>query len=193
MGDDQRQHIEITRDIAIRFNHRFGDTFVMPEAVMPEGRRPGDGPAGPDVEDVEVGRHRRRAASIMLDDPAAIMKKFKRAVTDCDSRGPLRPGRASRASATCSRSWRPCTGRDARGLAAEGYTQYGPLKADTGEAVVEPAAPDPGPLPRADGRPGRAAARCCAWAPTRPARSPPPPSPVPTPTSASSPPDPRPA
>jgi hypothetical protein len=35
IGDDQRQHVEITRDIAIRFNHRFGDTFVIPEAVTP--------------------------------------------------------------------------------------------------------------------------------------------------------------
>ena len=35
VGDDQRQHVEITRDIAIRFNHRFGDTFVVPEAVTP--------------------------------------------------------------------------------------------------------------------------------------------------------------
>jgi tryptophanyl-tRNA synthetase len=35
VGDDQRQHIEITRDIAVRFNHRFGDTFVLPKAVTP--------------------------------------------------------------------------------------------------------------------------------------------------------------
>ena len=35
VGDDQRQHIEITRDIALRFNHRFGDTFVVPKAVTP--------------------------------------------------------------------------------------------------------------------------------------------------------------
>ena len=36
VGDDQRQHVEITRDIAIRFNHRFGETFVIPEAVTPK-------------------------------------------------------------------------------------------------------------------------------------------------------------
>ena len=35
VGDDQRQHVEITRDIATRFNHRFGDTFVLPRAVTP--------------------------------------------------------------------------------------------------------------------------------------------------------------
>ena len=47
VGDDQRQHVEITRDIAIRFNHRFGETFVVPRAVTPEGRGPGHGPAEP--------------------------------------------------------------------------------------------------------------------------------------------------
>ncbi len=36
VGEDQRQHIEITRDAAVRFNHRFGDTFVIPEAVTPK-------------------------------------------------------------------------------------------------------------------------------------------------------------
>ena len=41
VGDDQRQHLELTRDLAIRFNHRYGDTFVVPEARHP--RRPGRG------------------------------------------------------------------------------------------------------------------------------------------------------
>ena len=45
VGDDQRQHVEITRDIAIRFNHRFGETFVVPEATTPQGRGAGHGPA----------------------------------------------------------------------------------------------------------------------------------------------------
>ena len=35
VGEDQRQHVELTRDIAIRFNHRFGDTFVVPKATFP--------------------------------------------------------------------------------------------------------------------------------------------------------------
>ena len=60
VGEDQRQHVEITRDLALRFNHRFGETFVIPKAVTPQGRGAGDGPAGPDVEDEQVGRHRCR-------------------------------------------------------------------------------------------------------------------------------------
>ena len=55
VGDDQRQHVELTRDIAIRFNHRFGDTFVVPKATFPTvGARVMD-LQQPDGEDVEVG------------------------------------------------------------------------------------------------------------------------------------------
>ena len=61
VGDDQRQHIEITRDIAIRFNHRFGETFVLPEAVTPAAGARVMSLQEPDLEDVEVGRLRRRA------------------------------------------------------------------------------------------------------------------------------------
>ena len=63
VGDDQRQHVEITRDIALRFNHRFGETFVVPDGGDPEGRGAGDGPAEPAGEDVQVGRERGRARS----------------------------------------------------------------------------------------------------------------------------------
>ena len=55
VGDDQRQHVELTRDIAIRFNHTFGDTFVVPKATFPAvGARIMDLQHA-DEEDVEVG------------------------------------------------------------------------------------------------------------------------------------------
>ena len=83
VGDDQRQHIEITRDIAVRFNHRFGDTFVLPKAVHPK--------AGARVMDLQdpTSKMSKSATSdsglvYLLDDNAAISKKFKRAVTDSD-------------------------------------------------------------------------------------------------------------
>ena len=63
------------------------------------------------------------------------LRKFKRAVTDSEHRRALRPGRRSRASATCSTSSAAATGRTVDEVAA-GYTQYGPLKSDTGDAVV---------------------------------------------------------
>ena len=54
VGDDQRQHVELTRDLAGRFNSRFGETFVVPEAGDPEGDGEDLRPAGPDVEDEQV-------------------------------------------------------------------------------------------------------------------------------------------
>ena len=56
VGDDQRQHLELARDVAVRFNHRFGETLVVPGGGDPAGGGPGHGPAGADGEDVEVGR-----------------------------------------------------------------------------------------------------------------------------------------
>ena len=63
VGDDQRQHLELTRDVAIRFNNRYGDTFVVPEADVPKVARQGDGPPAPGAQDVEVGRRRRSGRS----------------------------------------------------------------------------------------------------------------------------------
>ena len=135
VGEDQRQHIEITRDVAMRFNHRFGDTFVIPQSGHPEGRGSSDGPAGSDVEDEQVERHRRR---VHHDDgrclprwPASSSAPSPTATTRCAS-----TGRTSPASRTCWRSWRSAPIRRPKQL-ADKYTQYGPLKTDTGEAVVE--------------------------------------------------------
>jgi tryptophanyl-tRNA synthetase len=133
VGDDQRQHIEITRDIAIRFNHRFGETFVVPEAVIPK--------AGARIMDLQdpTSKMSKSATTLtgcvmMLDDPKAIMKKFKRAVTDSDTEVyydvAAKPGVSSLLDILAA-----ATGRTPEEAAA-GYTQYGPLKVDTGEAVV---------------------------------------------------------
>ena len=57
IGDDQRQHLELARDVAERFNTRFGETFTVPRGRLPRGRRPDHGPAGADPEDVDDRRH----------------------------------------------------------------------------------------------------------------------------------------
>lgn len=54
VGDDQRQHVELTRDLAQRFNTTYGPVFVVPENRHAAGRGAGDGPAGPDLEDGQV-------------------------------------------------------------------------------------------------------------------------------------------
>jgi tryptophanyl-tRNA synthetase len=81
IGDDQRQHLELARDVAIRFNNRFGDTFVVPKATFP--------PVGARIMDLQnpTAKMSKSADSPqgtlpLLDAPAAVAKKIKSAVTD---------------------------------------------------------------------------------------------------------------
>src|SRR5438552_8096607 len=81
VGDDQRQHLELTRDIAERFNRRFGETFVVPEAEIPEV-----GGRSMDLQEPEnrmsTTRGTPQGTVRMLDPPDVIRRKFKTAVTD---------------------------------------------------------------------------------------------------------------
>ena len=81
VGDDQRQHIELMRDIAERFNARFGDTLVLPHHRIPE--------VGARIMDLQHPDHKmsttggsEQGTVLVLDDPAVVMKKFRSAVTD---------------------------------------------------------------------------------------------------------------
>ena len=132
VGDDQRQHVEITRDIAERYNSRFGETFVVPQHVIPE--------AGARVMDLQhpdrkMSKSEEGAGTVnVLDDLKAIEKKFKRAVTDSESEVRFdieaKPGVSNLLSILAG-----ATGGDPETLAGQ-YEQYGPLKADTAEAVI---------------------------------------------------------
>ncbi|MEO7557086.1 MAG: tryptophan--tRNA ligase [Acidimicrobiales bacterium] len=134
VGDDQRQHIELARDLAIRFNSRYGDTLIVPKHTIP--------PVGARVMDLQnpTAKMSKSLESplgtvLVTDPPEVIAKKVKRAVTDTD--GDVRfdpeakPGVANLLSILAA-----CTDGDPEKLAA-GYEQYGPLKADTADAVVE--------------------------------------------------------
>jgi len=136
VGEDQRQHVEITRDIAIRFNHRFGDTFVVPEAVMPAS-----GARVMSLQDptskMSKSDESEAGCVYLTDEPAAIMKKFKRAVTDSETGADAvrfdraaKPGVSSLLEINAS-----VTGRTPQQV-AESHEQYGSLKVETGEAVV---------------------------------------------------------
>lgn len=133
VGDDQRQHIEITRDIAVRFNHRFGDTFILPKAVHPK--------AGARVMDLQdpTSKMSKSATSdsglvYLLDDNASISKKFKRAVTDSDSEVKYdianKPGISNLLDILSASTGQPVDQLVSR------YSQYGALKSDTGDAVI---------------------------------------------------------
>jgi len=93
VGDDQRQHIELTRDIAQRFNSRFGDTFVVPEARIPE--------VGARIMDLQAPEKKmsttggtEQGTVYVLDDPDVIRRKFKSAVTDSGREIARGPGKA---------------------------------------------------------------------------------------------------
>jgi tryptophanyl-tRNA synthetase len=81
IGDDQRQHLELTRDIAERFNTRFGETFTVPEGVFPE-----EGARIKNLQEPERLMSTTRGAPQgvvrMVDTPDVVRKKFKTAVTD---------------------------------------------------------------------------------------------------------------
>jgi tryptophanyl-tRNA synthetase len=134
VGDDQRQHLELARDLAVRFNSRYGDTFVVPEAAIPR--------AGARVMDLQDPTSKMSKSSSspqgivgLLEDLKAIEKKIMRAVTDTESEVrydvAAKPGVSNLLSILAA-----CTGRTPEEAAA-GYTQYGPLKKDTAAAVVE--------------------------------------------------------
>ena len=134
VGDDQRQHVEITRDIAERFNSRYGHTFVVPEHVIPE--------TGARVMDLQYPDRKMSKSEgespgtiFVLEDPKKIEKKFKRAVTDSESEVRFdvveKPGVSNLLSILSA-----CTGESPVALAGK-CEQYGPLKGDTAEAVIE--------------------------------------------------------
>src|SRR5919198_177573 len=81
VGDDQRQHLELTRDIAERFNQRFGETFTVPEGIYPE-----EGARIRNLQEPERLMSTTRGAPQgvvrMIDPPDVVRKKFKTAVTD---------------------------------------------------------------------------------------------------------------
>ena len=150
VGDDQRQHIEITRDIAERFNARYGETFFVPEHRIP--------PAGARVMDLQhperkMSKSENSPGTVwILEDPKKVEKKFKRAVTDSDSEVrydvEAKPGVSNLLDILSA-----CTGTSPDEL-ARNYTQYGPLKADTAEAVIEVLKPIQGRFAELQADPG---------------------------------------
>lgn len=134
VGDDQRQHLELTRDLAIRFNSRYGDTFVVPDGIYRT--------AGARVMDLQQPTRKMsksldspQGTVLLSDDLTAIAKKVKRAVTDAENEVRFDPEQKPGVSNLLS-ILAACTNGDPAELAS-GYEQYGPLKQDTAEAVVE--------------------------------------------------------
>src|SRR6202453_1937520 len=84
VGEDQRQHLELTRDLAQRFNHRFGKTFILPAAYIPPAARRIAALQDPSIKMSNSASSPQGIVDV-LDDPAQIRKKIARAVTDTGS------------------------------------------------------------------------------------------------------------
>jgi tryptophanyl-tRNA synthetase len=135
VGEDQREHLELMRDTAERFNRRFGETFVVPEARIPE--------VGARIRDLQEPTRKMSTTAAseqgtvyVLDEPDAVMRKFKRAVTDSGTdivRAPDKPGISNLIELLAV----------IRGVGAEDVerefadSRYGDFKLAVGEAVVE--------------------------------------------------------
>ncbi len=134
VGDDQRQHVELMRDIAQRFNARFGETFVVPEHRIPA--------VGARIMDLQHPENKMSTTGgsaegtvYVTDEPAAIEKKFKRAVTDSGSevrRGPDKPGVTNLIEILAA-----VRGATPEAIEAEmADARYGDLKAAVASAVI---------------------------------------------------------
>ncbi len=135
VGDDQRQHVELMRDIAIRFNATYGDTLVVPEHRIPE-----IGARIMDLQDplakMSTSSSEARGRLYVDDDEKSIVKKIKSAVTDSGSdvrRGPDKPGITNLIDILAVVRG---TGPEAVEADFEGQ-QYGAFKGAVAEAVVD--------------------------------------------------------
>ena len=138
VGDDQKQHVELTRDVAQRFNNLYGETFRVPEPWIPKvGARIMDllEPTSKMSKSDEIGNGR----VCLMDKPDDIMRKFKRAVTDSETGRCVyfdpekKPGVAN-----LMQIYSACTGKSFEEIETEFDGKgYGAFKPAVGEAVVE--------------------------------------------------------
>src|ERR1700691_2585532 len=139
-GEEQRQHLELTRDLAQRFNHRFGATFVVPEPyILPAVARIAD------LQDpaIKMSKSASSPQGIIdgLDDPAAVRRKIIRAVTDAD--GEVRADEAAKPGVTnLLRIYAALSGETVPALEQRyAGAGYGTFKKDLAELVADALAP----------------------------------------------------
>ncbi len=140
VGEDQRQHVELMRDVAERFNARFGETLVVPELRLPE--------VGARIMDLQVPDKKMSTTGgspqgtvLVLDDPATITKKVRSAVTDTGSgvtRGPDKAGISNLIDILAAVRGHSPPEQVEREFDGSGY---GAFKQAVGDAVVEFLAP----------------------------------------------------
>ncbi len=134
VGDDQRQHLELARELAIRFNHRYGEIFTVPEAFIPK--------VAARVMDLQHPSQKMskslqspQGTIRLLDDDEAIDRKVRRAVTDTETEVRYDPA-AKPGVSNLLEILGAASGKDPAEL-AHAYSSYRQLKSDVAEAVVE--------------------------------------------------------
>jgi tryptophanyl-tRNA synthetase len=152
VGEDQKQHVELTRDLAERFNNAFGRTFVVPQPII---REEGARVMGLDDPAKKMSKSAGSAYNyIALDDtPDEIRRKIRRAVTDSGTE--VRPGPDKPALTNLLTIYSMLAGQPVEAI-AERYTGrgYADFKSDLGEVVVEALAPIQARLRELEGDPG---------------------------------------
>ena len=134
VGEDQKQHVELCRDIATRFNYTYSDTFTLPEPFIPKMGARIMSLGNPENK---MSKSDPDGCVYLMDKPEDIMRKFKRAVTDCETAVRYdrenKPGVSNLLTIYCA-----ATGKSVEEAEAEFAGQgYGVFKPAVGEAVVE--------------------------------------------------------
>ena len=138
VGEDQKQHVELTHTIARRFNGIYGDVFKIPEPFIPKVGARVMSLTNP-LAKMSKSENEDTGRVLLMDDPAFIMKQFKRAITDSDTENCVRYDKENKPGvANLMTIYSACTGKTYDEIEQEFAGQgYGAFKPKVGEAVVE--------------------------------------------------------
>ena len=136
VGNDQKQHVELTRDVAQRFNNVYGEVFKIPEPYIP---KTGARIMSLNAPDIKMSKSIPEGCVFLMEKPEDIQRKFKRAVTDSDSERCVRfDPEAKPGVANLMSIYAAVTGKTIEEIETEFDGQgYGKFKPAVGDAVVE--------------------------------------------------------
>lgn len=136
VGEDQRQHCELTRDIAVRFNNIYGETFKVPEAYVPKAGARVMGLGNPTSK---MSKSDPNGCVFLMEKPEDIARKFKRAITDSDTENCVHFDPANKPGVSnLMNIYSAVTGKSIDEIEREFEGQgYGVFKPAVGDAVIE--------------------------------------------------------
>ncbi len=140
VGEDQKQHVELTRDIATRFNNIYGEVFKIPEPYIAKA---GARIYGLSTPDSKMSKSIPEGCVFLMDSPDDIRRKFKRAITDSDTENPVRYDKVNKPGvANLMNIYSTVTGKSFEEIEKEFAGQgYGVFKPAVADAVIEKLTP----------------------------------------------------